>query len=421
MSKAEMHRRIQFAKGLGFRCILYYADGLNSALNMPDYPMSWIYRDEKGEERPGWTGPSTGRTTSFDPSNPEVRQFFTGYTRALLKEFGNEIDGLVWDETHYISQERLSSRPDGLAFADREFMTLTAELTGIVQEWRKVNPDLVFLTSDNVGIWGDGHVPYALVAHGNYQDSHMRPDGWPPGLLQNYRNCLWSCNWWPILNHDRNRIAPELYGMPQGLSNGFGDDTGPAEMEEEMLDEVIRRFLDRDLNVDRIRYLTELTEHVIPAHLPTTRQDAIGGCDGIKTGTFGFCTRKEIDPWWLVDLGQPEVLDRMVIYNRCDSNLEDRARFLKVTYTGLGADWTEVYQHDGTPFFGYTDGKPLSVDLNGAKARWVKIQLPGVEYLHLDEVEVYAGGENIALGKPADQSSVGEFSIVGPAKTKISQ
>lgn len=421
MSKAEMHKRVRFAKELGFRCLLYYADGLNSQFDMSDYPDSWIYYDENGHERPGWTGPSTGRTTSFDPGNPQVRQFYLDYTNALLEEYGSEIDGLVWDETHYISQERLASRSGRLAYADREFMTLVAEITGIVQEWRKVNPDLVFLTSDNVGVWGEGHIPYALVAHGNYQDSHMRPDGWPPGLLQNYRNCLWSCNWWPVKNHEHNLIAPEVYGLPQGLSNGFGDDRGPAEMPEKMLDEVIQRLLERDLEVDRIRYLTKPTEHVIPAHLPTTRQDASGGCDGIKTGTYGFYTKQETDPWWLVDLGKAETVDRLVIYNRCDSNMELRARHLKVIISEHGTEWTEVYQHDGTPFLGYSDGKPLSVALNGVRARWVRIQLPGKEYLHLDEVEVYTGNKNIALGKPADQSSVSELSSPDPAKTKISQ
>ena len=47
-----------------------------------------------------------------------------------------------------------------------------------------------------------------------------------------------------------------------------------------------------------------------------THEDAAGGCDGRKTGRFGFHTASgEQDPWWQVDLGRPVPLDRVVIYN----------------------------------------------------------------------------------------------------------
>jgi len=420
MSKAEIHKRIRFAKQLGFRVVLYFADGLNSDSAMPDYPKDWVFKDERGQMRKGWTGPSTGRTYTLDPSNPQVRRFFISYAEALLKEYGREIDGLVWDETHYITQERLSKRGKALSYADRDFMTLVSEITQRVQRRRKDNPDLVFLTSDNVGNWGRRHVPYALVSHGTYQDSAMNPAGWPPGLLPNYRNCLWSCNWFPIRNRDRNRIAPEYYGLPQGLSNGYGDNVGPARMKPAMLDEVIQRFGKRAKAGGRKRYLTKPTVHV--AGLPcTTRQDAAGGCDGLKTGTWGFCTSRQANPWWQVDLGKPMPLGRLVIYNRCDSGMEVRTRRLKVLLSADGRKWTQIYQHGGVAFFGYTNGKPLSVALKGAEGRFVRIQLPGTEYLHLDEVEVYgvAGKVNLALRRPADQSSVSQWSTPAPAKTTL--
>jgi len=53
------------------------------------------------------------------------------------------------------------------------------------------------------------------------------------------------------------------------------------------------------------------------------------------------------------------------------------------------------------------------VDFGGAKARFLRIQHPGTEYLHLDEVEIYAAGDpkkNIAFGRPCDQSSVSQWS-----------
>lgn len=419
MSKAEIHRRIALAKRLGFRAVLYFADGLNSDSDMPDYPEHWIFHDEHGNARKGWTGPSTGVTYALDPGNPEVRQFFLDYAEALLDEFGHQIDGLVWDETQYITQERLSATSTGLAYADRDFMTLVAELTRRVQRRREENPNLVFLTSDCVGCWGNRHVPYALVSHGTYQDTACNPVAWPPGMLPNYRNCLWSCNWHPLEHAEWNRIAAEEYALPQGLSCGYGDDVGPAKMREAMLDAVIGRFLRRVAAGQRKRFLTEPTTHVRPnPRACTTRDDAAGGCDGVKTGTWAFCTQQENNPWWQVDLGDSAALHRVVIFNRCDGEVEGRAASLRVFLSPDGSRWTEAYRHDGAPFFGHTDGKPLSIPLNGATARFLRIGLPAREYLHLDEVEVYGQrtAENLALRRPADQSSVSRWSTAEPAR-----
>ena len=49
-----------------------------------------------------------------------------------------------------------------------------------------------------------------------------------------------------------------------------------------------------------------------------TWMDARGGCDGIKTGYFGFCTPQEEKPWWQVDLGEKKKLDRVVVFNWCE-------------------------------------------------------------------------------------------------------
>jgi len=144
----------------------------------------------------------------------------------------------------------------------------------------------------------------------------------------------------------------------------------------------------------------------------TTPRDAAGGCDGIKDGAYGFHTNRTASPWWQVDLGESLPLDRVVIYNRCDGAAEDRAAHLLVLLSDDGRSWTEFYQHDGTAFFGQTDGKPLVIPTDGVQARFVRVQLSNVEYFHLDEVEVYQTGSqaNVALGKPADQSSVSQWS-----------
>jgi len=156
---------------------------------------------------------------------------------------------------------------------------------------------------------------------------------------------------------------------------------------------------------------------LFPVSVPAA-QDAAGGVDGVKDGKWGFHTENEEKPWWQVDLGRSTPLERLVAYNRCDATAARNARIL-VLLSGDGKTFQQAYQHDGTVFYGFTDKKPLSAALKGASARFVRLQLPGKEYLHLDEVEVYATGsqENIAKGKPASQSSVSEWSV---AHTKSS-
>ncbi|MCX6912015.1 MAG: discoidin domain-containing protein [Verrucomicrobia bacterium] len=143
----------------------------------------------------------------------------------------------------------------------------------------------------------------------------------------------------------------------------------------------------------------------------TCEEDAGGAVDGVKDGKWGFHTSVEKDPWWQVDLGRPLNLDHLVIYNRCDGFAERNSR-LMVLLSSDGRQFRRAYQHGGTVFYGAADGKPLTVKLDGAEARFVRLALEGQSYLHLDEVEAYAvGGErNIALGKPAAQSSVSEWS-----------
>jgi hypothetical protein len=148
--------------------------------------------------------------------------------------------------------------------------------------------------------------------------------------------------------------------------------------------------------------------------------DAAGACDGVKDEATGFHTDRQENPWWQVDLGSPERLARIVVYNATEC--PERARNLRLLLSEDGKTWQEAYRHDGQVFGGAKDGKPLVVQLKGGRARFVRAALPGTEYLHLDEVEVY-GTEvperNLALGKAATQSSVSRWSTA-PAGPKPS-
>jgi len=140
--------------------------------------------------------------------------------------------------------------------------------------------------------------------------------------------------------------------------------------------------------------------------------DAAGAVDGIVNGEWGFHTALEATPWWQVDLGKVVPVDRVVLYNRCGAMAPRASRIKVLVGTGKGA-LRQVYQHDGTVFHGHSDKKPLVVPLNGAKARFVRLQLPQSRvYFHLDEVCVHAVGSdaNVALNRPATQSSISQWS-----------
>ncbi|MCX6928754.1 MAG: discoidin domain-containing protein, partial [Verrucomicrobia bacterium] len=140
-------------------------------------------------------------------------------------------------------------------------------------------------------------------------------------------------------------------------------------------------------------------------------QDAAGGCDGVKDGGQGFHTDKQDQPWWQVDLGQPQAIGRIIIWNRCEC--AERASRLQICLSDNGRDWQVVYRHDGQTFYGFTDHKPLTVQLANQAGRYIRIELPGNDYLHLDEVEVFGPGamaKNLALHQPANQSSLSTWS-----------
>lgn len=158
----------------------------------------------------------------------------------------------------------------------------------------------------------------------------------------------------------------------------------------------------------------------------TTAQDAAGGCDGIKTGAWGFHTASsERDAWWQVDLGRPCRLDRVVIFNRCDVKGSRTARIeVAVAEQPKAREFKVVYRHTGQAFGGVKDNRPLVVSLEDKNitARLVRLQVPGRCSFALDEVEVYAVDEpqtNVALNRPADQKSVGAYSYPPAVKRKV--
>ena len=235
-----MHRKIAFAKSLGFRVVLYYADSTNMTAGKVEDSWTgtdfekYLYTNKSGVRPAGWVGPCGGGL-QLDISRPEVRKWFTDYFQALLREYGQEVDGFVLDETNYFSAGALCLRGDGSrAYGDQAQMRFIHDLTLRLQQYRQHNPDLC--------LFEGSHYLYGLVTHGSFTDFEGVP------LVANYRNTSIQCCWEDpgIRNvHCKFRTDPDFnypYGLDVGLSNGCGSDTGPAEMPAATLAEVIAHF-----------------------------------------------------------------------------------------------------------------------------------------------------------------------------------
>jgi hypothetical protein len=201
-------------------------------------------------------------------------------------------------------------------------------------------------------------------------------------------------------------VAEQTQTVPDGPADGC--------LARELIDnDYVEQFL-----LHQIRALRDLPAR---AGLVRTSADAIGAVDGIKDGKYGFHTGREPHPWWQVDLGEAGLrgIERVVIYNRLDyaPGVANATR-LAILTSDDARTWTQRYRHDGSPIGGAIKSDPLVVrfDPQQVAARWVRIQLISDEALwhHLDEVEVYGAGDprkNLALGRPADQSSISPWSV----------
>lgn len=239
MSIEEIHRRAAFARRLGMRVLLYFADGLLCDSGTGFFRRGLLACGPDNEPLTGWEGPDTlGRTCAMDPAHPEVRAFFFSYLDRLLEEYRSAVDGFVWDETFYV---RAGYRGHEGKWSDRAMLSLVRELTRRVQA---AGEDLAFLTSDATGTYPENSPPppTALLSHGTYQDSWNNPAAWAGGAFANARKVLWSCNWHPVTNHSWNLYATRVLGYPMSFTDGWGDECGPAGMPAKLFDECLAAF-----------------------------------------------------------------------------------------------------------------------------------------------------------------------------------
>ncbi len=121
-------------------------------------------------------------------------------------------------------------------------------------------------------------------------------------------------------------------------------------------------------------------------------QAAGGATNGRKSGTFGFHTERQTNPWWVLDLRVPYQISAIRLYNRNDSpQMAARARKIRVEISQDSVNWQLLFAADqGFDFGGVIDQKPLEMKLPpNMVARYCKLSLDDTNFFHLDEVEVY--------------------------------
>jgi len=243
----QLHRRLEYAKSRGFRVGLYFADGLNAGTALPGFSKRLVLKTG------GWVGPDTsGDTYCMNPSVPEVREFFLRYTDALLRQYGDVVDALVWDETFTVAADTYGSA-EVPGYSSRAMMRLVRQ---IAHKAEMHTPSVALLTSDCAGVLGTAN--YALVAHGTYQDSWCQPGAWSYAIFPNWRNTAWSCCWWPIHKWKWIEFGVRNYQAPVAISNGWGDNTGFAEMSPELRKRVMDLFQWRAEYATRMKWMRQL-------------------------------------------------------------------------------------------------------------------------------------------------------------------
>jgi hypothetical protein len=253
MSREEVRRRLDLARELGFRTLLYFGTGVTQDSGRPTYRPEWNLEGEQGKMPSPWVGPDTwGKLYVRNPAHPQVFQWYCDYLSALLKAFGPSLDGFVWDETFYVPMGVICRAPQP-AYCDRAMFRLVKKLTAQVKAY---DPQKVFLASDSPT--AQRVIPgYAMVADGTYQDSGCWMSHWPFGLFPNWRNTLWSCNWSSISRFEKTKASVERYRVPVAISNGWNDDRGPSEWTDADREKILALFRWRLAQGPRVRYLPD--------------------------------------------------------------------------------------------------------------------------------------------------------------------
>lgn len=118
-------------------------------------------------------------------------------------------------------------------------------------------------------------------------------------------------------------------------------------------------------------------------------QDAANLLMGEPDGHYACHTDFELSPWWMLDLADICLVNRLEVFNRLDHERQ-RADDMSVYISLDGRNWQLVFTKPSGPPLGGKDGHPLSLAWEEPKfLRYARIELGGHTALHLDKVRLY--------------------------------
>jgi hypothetical protein len=117
------------------------------------------------------------------------------------------------------------------------------------------------------------------------------------------------------------------------------------------------------------------------------RANASAATNGSIDGTRKFHTALEPNPWWQVDLGTPQTIQQIRVYNTTDPTAP-RCRNLALTASIDGQSFATLAEKTDNQPVGNLHTTPYTWT-GHAWCRYLRVTLLGEGYLHLDQVEVF--------------------------------
>jgi hypothetical protein len=122
-------------------------------------------------------------------------------------------------------------------------------------------------------------------------------------------------------------------------------------------------------------------------------RDAGGANDYSFSYDYSFHTRKEANPWWMVDLLGQHLVEEVAIVNR--ANFPERFRTFRIETSSDGRDWEARFTQTDPVDVSTNPASPWRVHFRDPfSARYLRIILLGTGPLHLRRVQVL--GRNLA-------------------------
>jgi hypothetical protein len=253
MNWEGLRNRLRYAKDRGIRTCLYTFTGMESPGDRRKAVETGIGLNL---DNPVWKGPDlVGETFVRNPLHPGNVEFFITVLQALLEQLGDLLDLLIMDEMYYVEYGCMGPKACP-GYADRALMRLTKKLAETAHQFR---PDMALMCNDLIGLPDNRAFPYGMFCDGAYQDTSMFHLAWHRNRFTQWRNTVWSCNWWPVTNIEWTKHGVLSHGAPVALSNGcLGDDTGLGDMEENSTPyRIIQALWDYDRQNRRTNILPE--------------------------------------------------------------------------------------------------------------------------------------------------------------------